>query len=71
MIDDSELEDGGQLLPKKTRKDKVVVYWVSYLDGLQRVLLFTQDERTAKQVRQVRLLFQQMFIRKLRRVDLA
>lgn len=35
-------------LVKKTRTDKVQVYWVSYLDGVQRVLLFTQDERIAK-----------------------
>lgn len=39
-----------QLL-KKTRKDKVVVFWVSYLEGLQRVLLFTQDERVAYHAR--------------------
>jgi hypothetical protein len=36
---------------KKTRKDKVTVYWVSYLEGPQRVLLFTQDERIACQAR--------------------
>jgi hypothetical protein len=36
---------------KKTRKDKVTVYWVSYLEGSQRVLLFTQDERIAYQAR--------------------
>jgi len=27
------------------------VYWVSYLEGPQRVLLFTQDERIAYQTR--------------------
>ncbi|KAL3882618.1 hypothetical protein ACJMK2_028943 [Sinanodonta woodiana] len=31
----------------KTRSDKVVIYWVSYLAHQQRVLLFTQDERIA------------------------
>ena len=36
---------------KKTRKDKVVVYWVSYLEGRQRVLLLTQDERLAQHTR--------------------
>ena len=36
---------------KKTRKDKVTVYWVSYLEGPQRVLIFTQDERIAYQAR--------------------
>jgi hypothetical protein len=29
----------------------VTVYWVSYLEGPQRVLLFTQDERIAYQAR--------------------
>ncbi|CAH1390229.1 unnamed protein product [Nezara viridula] len=38
-------------LSKKTRKDKVVVYWVSYLEGPQRVLMFTQDERIAYKAR--------------------
>ncbi|KAH9508945.1 hypothetical protein Btru_048361 [Bulinus truncatus] len=36
-----------------TRVDKLIVFWVSYLDGLQRVLLFTQDERVSKAVRKV------------------
>lgn len=38
-------------LTKKTRKDKVTVYWVSYFEGLQRVLMFTQDERIAYKAR--------------------
>jgi len=29
----------------------VTVYWVSYLEGPQRVLVFTQDERIAYQAR--------------------
>jgi len=33
---------------QNTRTDKVVVYWVSYLDGVQRVLLLSQDESIAK-----------------------
>ncbi|XP_076444664.1 LOW QUALITY PROTEIN: intermembrane lipid transfer protein VPS13A-like [Babylonia areolata] len=49
------------LLPNKsdktlmgqTRFDKMVIYWISFLDGLQRVLLFTQDERIASAVRRV------------------
>ncbi|XP_071038592.1 intermembrane lipid transfer protein VPS13A [Parasteatoda tepidariorum] len=49
--DDSESEDG--LLPKKTRKDKVVVHWVSYVEKEQRVLLFTQDDRVARLARKV------------------
>lgn len=35
-------------LRQNTRTDKVVVYWVSFLDGAQRVLMLTQDERIAK-----------------------
>uniref|UniRef100_T1J6X9 Large ribosomal subunit protein uL13 n=1 Tax=Strigamia maritima TaxID=126957 RepID=T1J6X9_STRMM len=50
--DDSENGDPNKYpLSKKTRKDKVTVYWVSYLDGHQRAILFTQDERIAKQAR--------------------
>jgi hypothetical protein len=37
----------------KTRSDKLVIFWVSYLDHQQRVLLFTQDERVAKGARKV------------------
>lgn len=47
--DDSESENG--VLPKKTRRDIVVVYWISFLDQNQRVLLFTQDERIWKHAR--------------------
>ena len=36
-----------------TRTDKVCVHWVSFLDGLQRVLLFTQDDRIAARVKKV------------------
>ncbi|VVC88044.1 unnamed protein product [Leptidea sinapis] len=37
--------------PKKTRKDKVIVYWISYMDGYQRVFALFQDERLAYQYR--------------------
>ncbi len=36
-----------------TRTDKVIVYWVSFLEGQQRVLLLTQDERVAARARKV------------------
>ncbi|XP_068633837.1 intermembrane lipid transfer protein VPS13A-like [Battus philenor] len=36
---------------KKTRKDKVIVYWVSYMSGYQRVFALAQDERIAQQYR--------------------
>ena len=39
---------------QNTRTDKVVVYWVSYLDGVQRVLLLSQDESIAKKAIRVR-----------------
>lgn len=44
-------------LLKNTRTDKVVVYWVSFLDGVQRVLLLTQDERIAKKAVKVWTIF--------------
>ncbi|XP_021923386.1 vacuolar protein sorting-associated protein 13A-like isoform X4 [Zootermopsis nevadensis] len=49
--DDTESDEQKPQQLKKTRKDKVTVYWVSYLEGPQRVLLFTQDERIAYQAR--------------------
>ncbi|XP_012945076.2 vacuolar protein sorting-associated protein 13A, partial [Aplysia californica] len=54
--DESDEADGligpmDRSLVGKTRLDKMIVFWVSYLDGLQRVLLFTQDERVARAVR--------------------
>ena len=40
----------------KTRSDKLIIFWVSYLDNQQRVLLFTQDERVAKGARKVHMI---------------
>lgn len=34
---------------KKMRKDKVIVYWISFMDGYQRVFALAQDERIAYQ----------------------
>ncbi|KAL4233205.1 hypothetical protein ACF0H5_007889 [Mactra antiquata] len=56
--DDSDEVDGliGKTdvsLVGKTRSDKLVIFWVSYLDHQQRVLLFTQDERVAKGARRM------------------
>lgn len=48
--------DLGNIFARRTRTDKVTVYWVSYLDGLQRMLMFTQDERVAKEARKVNFL---------------
>ncbi|XP_059052964.1 intermembrane lipid transfer protein VPS13A-like [Achroia grisella] len=36
---------------KKMRKDKVIVYWISYMEGYQRVFALAQDERIASQYR--------------------
>lgn len=60
LLDDSDEVDGligkmDESLLGKTRSDKVVIFWVSYLDHQQRVLLFTQDERVAKGARRVGL----------------
>lgn len=35
----------------KTRKDKILVHWVSYKQGDQRVLLFTQSDHLAATTR--------------------
>lgn len=56
--DDSDEPDGllnsvHDSFQARTRSDKVVVYWMSFLDGHQRVLLFTRDERVASAVRQM------------------
>lgn len=55
LSDDSDDNEANSMVAmlKNTRTDKVVVYWVSFLDGLQRVLLFTQDERIAKRAKKV------------------
>ncbi|KAE8750068.1 hypothetical protein FOCC_FOCC003192 [Frankliniella occidentalis] len=49
--DDTESDDLLRSQLKRTRRDKVVVYWVSYLEAHQRVLLFTQDERVSLSAR--------------------
>ncbi|KAK3591108.1 hypothetical protein CHS0354_035920 [Potamilus streckersoni] len=48
-----EMDSVSKSLLGKTRSDKVVIYWVSYLDHQQRVLLFTQDERIANVARKM------------------
>ncbi|XP_049872672.1 intermembrane lipid transfer protein VPS13A-like isoform X2 [Pectinophora gossypiella] len=48
--DSSELPDNHSK-NKKMRKDKVIVYWISYMDGYQRVFALAQDERIAYQYR--------------------
>ncbi|CAG5002572.1 unnamed protein product [Parnassius apollo] len=36
---------------KKMRKDKVIVYWISYMNGYQRCFALAQDEKIAQQYR--------------------
>lgn len=51
--DDSDSSDlpEAHAKSKKMRKDKVIVYWISYMDGYQRVFALAQDERIAYQYR--------------------
>ncbi|XP_071956749.1 intermembrane lipid transfer protein VPS13A-like [Antedon mediterranea] len=50
--DEEDVPDGMIEHPLMSRKERSVVYWVSYLDGLQRVFLITQSARTAKRAMQ-------------------
>lgn len=44
--EDSDSSDSVKTtMNKKVRRDKVVIYWLCYRDGLQRILLFTQELR--------------------------
>ncbi|KAK4883024.1 hypothetical protein RN001_006343 [Aquatica leii] len=46
--EDSDTTDSVKTtLNRKVRRDKIVVYWICYSDGLQKVLLFTQEQRIA------------------------
>lgn len=49
--EDSDSSDSlQQNFHQKIRRDKIIIYWLSYRDGLQRTLLFTQDFRIYKSV---------------------
>ncbi|EEZ98160.2 hypothetical protein TcasGA2_TC000586 [Tribolium castaneum] len=44
--EDSDSSDSVKTtMNKKVRRDKIVIYWLCYADGLQRTLLFTQESR--------------------------
>lgn len=43
--DDSDSSDSVKTSIKKVRRDKIVIYWLCFSDGLQRTLLFTQESR--------------------------
>ncbi|CAB3254386.1 unnamed protein product [Arctia plantaginis] len=51
--DDSDSSDlpESHTKTKKMRKDKVIVYWIAYMDGYQRVFALAQNERLAYQYR--------------------
>ncbi|XP_041980096.1 vacuolar protein sorting-associated protein 13A-like isoform X3 [Aricia agestis] len=51
--DDSDSSDLPEVHAKgkKMRKDKVIVYWISFMDGYQRVFALAQDEKIAHQYR--------------------
>nr|XP_006815972.1 PREDICTED: vacuolar protein sorting-associated protein 13A-like [Saccoglossus kowalevskii] len=46
--DDKDKPDGLIEHPLMNKTEKTTIYWVSYLDGLQRVLLFTQNKNIAQ-----------------------
>lgn len=48
--DSDTLDSIKTTLNKKVRRDKIIIYWLSYRDGLQRVLLFTQEQRITNYV---------------------
>ncbi|KAF5301566.1 hypothetical protein FQR65_LT08871 [Abscondita terminalis] len=49
--EDSDTTDSVKTtLNRKVRRDKIVVYWICYSDGLQKILLFTQEQRIANLV---------------------
>lgn len=49
--DDSDSSDSFQQnFSKKIQRNKILIYWISYRDGLQRTLLLTQDLRIYKSV---------------------
>ncbi|XP_072932453.1 intermembrane lipid transfer protein VPS13A-like [Epargyreus clarus] len=49
--DDSDSVDLPERRRKRMRKDKVIVYWISFMEGYQRVFALAQDERIAQQYR--------------------
>lgn len=49
---DSDDDEANMQTKRKTptaRTDKIIVYWVCYMDGCQRTLLLTQERRIAEE----------------------
>ncbi|KAG5885876.1 hypothetical protein JTB14_019139 [Gonioctena quinquepunctata] len=52
--EDSDSSDSTQPnLNKKVHKDKITIYWLCYRDGLQKILLLTQDLRIYNEVMKI------------------
>lgn len=47
--DDDETNKQANRKPPAARTDKIIVYWVCYMDACQRTLLLTQERRTAEE----------------------
>lgn len=49
--EDSDTSDSAKTtLNNKVRRDKIVIYWLCYRDGLQKTLVFTQEQRIATHI---------------------
>lgn len=49
--DDSDTSDSAKTtLNKKVRRDKIFIYWICYRKNLQKILLFTQEQRIYNQI---------------------
>ncbi len=51
--DEEDAVDSIMEHPLMHKKEKTTIFWVSYMDGLQRVLMFTQSPRIARAASQV------------------
>lgn len=49
--EDSDSSDSAKTtLNKKVHRDKITIFWLCYRDGLQRTLVFTQEQRIAEHI---------------------
>ncbi|XP_038059684.1 vacuolar protein sorting-associated protein 13A-like isoform X2 [Patiria miniata] len=53
--DEEDAVDSLMEHPLMHRKEKTTIFWVSYMDGLQRVLMFTQSPRIARAASQANI----------------
>lgn len=52
-VDNTYNSDGESATQLKTNSYKMKIFWVSFLDGQQRVVIFTRDSRVADAARMV------------------